>query len=675
MLTKDIGSIKGVGVGREKLFHRLGIRTAGDMLCCYPRGYEDRSKIKNISDVEDGESICVKATACSVLKNKRVRRGLSYQKVTVADSTGVIFITWFNHDWLVRNYDLSQELTYFGKISVKNGRVEMTNPVIVKDNKIEPIYSLTNGLTQNVFRAVMENCIPYIDEVPEIFPDWLREKHTLCGIDFALKNIHFPEDFEKFEYSRYRLAYEELLILQLGLRMLKQRRVQLSGTPLLNSQNTGDFIASLPFPLTSAQKRVTDEIISDLKRTKVMNRLVQGDVGSGKTIVSAIAMLVAADSGAQAAMMVPTEILAQQHFEYLSRILGERGINTTLLIGSLTAKQKREIYAKIESGDTQVVIGTHALIQGGVKFKKLCLVVTDEQHRFGVKQRAALAEKGNTPHLLVMTATPIPRTLSLILYGDLDVSIIDELPPGRKIIDTFPVGESMRERINKFMIKQIDEGRQIYVVCPLVEESEASELKAAKDYADHLQKHVFNGYTVGLIHGKLKSKEKNEIMQRFISGEINVLVSTTVIEVGVNVPNASLMVIENAERFGLSQLHQLRGRVGRGEWKSYCILFCQSAGTITKQRMDIMKETNDGFKIAEKDLELRGPGEFFGTRQHGVPELKIANLYEDMHIITKSGEAANIILQDDPALTKSENILIRRKIEEMFTETGEFELN
>ncbi|MDR0405403.1 MAG: ATP-dependent DNA helicase RecG [Clostridiales bacterium] len=682
MLSKEIGSIKGVGKQREKLFWRLGIRTAGDMLCYYPRGYEDRSRIKKIAELEEGESVCVRATACTVLKTSRPRKGLSYQKVTVTDGSGVLFLTWFNHDWMVRDFDLSAEYTYYGRAAVKNGRVEMSNPVIVRENKIEPIYPLTGGLTQNVFRSVMARCAAYAGEVPESLPGWLRERYTLCGAEYALRNIHFPGDFEKFQFARTRLAFEELLLLRLGLKLLKQRRVRLNGVPLRRAEGVAEFLKLLPYPLTNAQKRVAREIADDLaggaqsdgQSVKVMNRLVQGDVGSGKTVVAAIAMLIAADSGAQAAMMVPTGILAEQHYRALSGLFAALGVSVVLLTGSQTAKQKRDAREKLANGQARVAIGTHALIQDGVAFQNLCLVVTDEQHRFGVKQRAALAGKGDAPHLLVMTATPIPRTLSMILYGDLDVSVIDELPPGRQRIDTFSVDEGMRERVNQFMLKQIDGGRQVYIVCPLVEESEAAELKSASEYAERLRGTVFRGRTVGLVHGKMKAAEKDDVMRRFAAGETDALVSTTVIEVGVNVPNATLMVVENAERFGLSQLHQLRGRVGRGAHRSYCVLFCQGGNAVTEQRMRIMRETNDGFKIAETDLRLRGPGEFFGTRQHGLPELKIANLYLDTELIAKSGEAADQILRTDPALRGAEHSLIKTKIDTMFEEIGGIEL-
>ena len=682
MLKNDISEVKSVGIKRAKLFNKLGIFTIEDMLSFYPRDYEDRSQVKNIADVIIGESICIKAQPFSVMKNNKFRRGLSIQRVTVADSTGNVTISWFNQDWLVRSFDLSKEYIFYGKFTANNGKLEMTNPIFEPSeniskftSRIVPIYPLTARLTQKVFQVAMQNCIPFIEEFTEALPDYVREKYTMCGTHYALKNIHFPEDFEKFEYARKRLAFEELLLLQLGIRLLKQKRVELCGTPLLNDQIVENFIKTLAFPLTSAQKRVTNEIIADLKKVRPMNRLVQGDVGCGKTIVAAISMLVAVHNNTQSAMMVPTEILAEQHYKSLCEIFDKVGIKVALLTGSLTAKQKKDVCERMANGEVDIVIGTHALIQSNVTFKNLALIVTDEQHRFGVKQRAALAEKGSSPHLLVMTATPIPRTLALILYGDLDVSVIDEMPPGRKLVETFAVDEGMRERINSFIIKQLDCGRQVYIVCPLIEESETLELKSATVYAQDLHKNALCNYTVECIHGRLKPREKDEIMRRFAEGEINVLVSTTVIEVGVNVPNASLMLIENAERFGLSQLHQLRGRVGRGQWQSYCILFCQGGNSITKQRMAIMKETNDGFKISEKDLELRGPGEFFGTRQHGLPELKIANIYTDMELLTQAGETANTILENDYLLANKENIGLKRSILNMFNEVDIFEFN
>ncbi|MCK9478400.1 MAG: ATP-dependent DNA helicase RecG [Firmicutes bacterium] len=671
MLLNEISCIKGIGSKRERLFLKLGIRTVYDMLYFFPREYQDRRSVKKISDVISGECACIEAAACTKLNSRRVRRGLSYQKVTVTDDSGVVFITWFNQNFLIKSFDENAKYIYYGKIDEKNGRLEMNSPIMVKDKKIMPIYPLTEGITQNLMVKIMQSCVAYAKYATEILPNRLREKYTLCGISYALLNIHFPKDFESFEFARNRLAFEELFLLQLGLKIMKQKRASIAATPLRNTQNISSFLKALPFTLTNAQKRTADEIISDIGKPTAANRLVQGDVGSGKTIVAAIAMMVSANSGAQSAMMVPTEILANQHYKSITEYFYGTGIKIVLLTGSLSAKEKQLAYDDIKSGKADIVIGTHALIQKGVEFKNLCLTITDEQHRFGVMQRADLTQKGTTPHRLIMTATPIPRTLSFVLYGELDISVIDELPPGRKQIETYPVDESKRERVNDFLTKQLTQGRQVYIVCPLIEENEELELKAAQQYARQLQNKVFHNFSVGLIHGRLKAAEKNYIMNRFANGEINVLVSTTVIEVGLNVPNASVMVIENAERFGLSQLHQLRGRVGRGEWKSYCILFYSGSSKTARQRLSVMKETNDGFKIAEKDLEIRGPGEFFGTQQHGLLELKIAKLCSDMNLINKSAKAADEVLAADLRLCNAENSEIRKKITQMLERIGE----
>ena len=679
MKSESIKILSGIGDKTEKIFNRLGIYTVSDMLSFYPRNYEDRTTVKEIKDIKDGETALIKIRAVSVMKSRRIRRGMSIQKMTVTDLTGVVYVTWFNQDWLPRNMHYDEEYYLYGKFTVKNHKLELNSPSMERCDRAElcvlPIYPLTAGLNQNTVRKAVKSAIEKNGTVTDFLPGEVREKYTLCGMDYAIDNIHFPTDFKKLGYARTRLAFNELFLMQLGIRMLKERKTELVGTPFTNTACGYDFIKTLPYEMTGAQKRVLSEIFEDLQKTKPMNRLVQGDVGCGKTAVAATAMLCAVRNGHQAAMMAPTEILAKQHFETLTDLYKNENINVLVLTGSMTAVQNREAYAKIKSGEANVIVGTHALIQQGVEFSDLAFVVTDEQHRFGVKQRAALSGKGTTPHTLVMTAKPIPRTLALILYGDLDVSAIDEMPPGRKPVETYPVDESMRGRINKFMLKNIDEGRQIYIVCPLVEESDTMDLKSVSAYTEELQKTVFKNHTVRLIHGKLKAKEKNEIMTAFENGDIDVLVSTTVIEVGVNVPNASIMVIENAERFGLSQLHQLRGRVGRGEYQSYCILFCQTDGEIAQERMNIMKATNDGFKISEKDLELRGPGEFFGTRQHGLPELRVANIYTDTELLKISGELANKTVSDDPYLKKPENNGIRAEIIKMFGENDIFNFN
>ena len=673
MINDSISTIKSIGPAREKLFNKIGVYTVEDMLKYYPRAYEDRSKSKNICDVRDGENVLIKACAVTVVKNNRVRRGLSLQKLKVSDNTGVVEITWFNQDWIAKSFDISADYYFFGEVKVKNHRVEMTNPVYEKcddaklTNKIVPIYPLTANLTQKIVQTTVAECVKAIREIAETIPDFIREKNTLCGIDYAVENIHFPQSEERHRFARRRLAFEELFYLQLAMRFLRGKRKEWDGIKLYDNNYAYEFISQLPFKLTDDQIKVVQEISQDMQGNKPMNRLVQGDVGCGKTVVAAASIFVAVKNGYQAAMMAPTEILATQHFESLGKMFEKFGIKTILLTGSMTAKQKREAYEQISTGVVDVVVGTHAIIQKEVEFSKLALVITDEQHRFGVKQRSALAEKGEHPHMLVMTATPIPRTLALILYGDLDISSIRQLPPGRKPVDTYAVDENMRNRINNFMLKHIAEGRQVYIVCPMVEFSETMEdVKAVTEYAEQLQKNVFGNYSVGVVHGKLPSKEKDRIMSEFYKGNINVLVSTTVIEVGVNVPNANVMVIENAERFGLSQLHQLRGRVGRGEHQSYCIMFCESTGEVAKERMKIMTETNDGFVISEKDLQIRGPGEFFGTRQHGLPEFKIANIYNDTDILVEAGNAAEYVIKNGRDMDDADKKMIKDNLNKMF---------
>ena len=682
MINNSINSIKSIGPARQKSFEKIGVYTVGDILGYYPRTYEDRSKVINICDINESGSVLIKACAVTVVKNSRIRRGLSLQKLRVSDNTGVVDITWFNQDWIAKNFDISSDYYFYGEVKIKNHRLEMNNPIYEKcgneqfTKRIVPVYPLTAGLTQKLVQTTVSECLEYVSEIKETLPDFLREKYTLCGIDYAVKNIHFPESGEKLAYARRRLAFEELFYLQFAMRLLRSRRAEMNDTPVTDKNYSYEFVTSLPFELTDDQKKVIGEICADMSGTKPMNRLVQGDVGCGKTVVAAAAVYVAVKNGYQAAMMAPTEILANQHYESLCGMLEKFGLRTVVMTGSMTTKQKRETYDKIKSGEVDLVVGTHAIIQKDVEFKNLVLVVTDEQHRFGVNQRCALAEKGVHPHTLVMTATPIPRTLTLILYGDLDVSSIKQLPPGRKPVATYAVDESMRTRINNFMLKQVKEGRQVYIVCPMVEISETmEELKAVEEYARNLSNTVFRDHVVGIIHGKLHSKDKDRIMKEFYEGRINVLVSTTVIEVGVNVPNANTIVIENAERFGLSQLHQLRGRVGRGNYSSYCIMFCGSENRIAKERMDIMTKTNDGFVISEKDLQLRGPGEFFGTRQHGLPEFKVANIYEDSDILVSSGQAAEYTAKNLKSLNKEDREILENQLNKLFSVMNTERLN
>lgn len=680
VLKKPIQYVKGVGEARAKLFHKLNLFTVEDMISYFPRQYEDRSIVKAINELEDGESCAFEGTIASVVTESRPRRGLSIYKVKIHDQTGIITATWFNQQYIKNVFKIGEKYIFYGKVTRRFRLFEVQNPVYEKTGDAElkktcriiPVYQSTANLTQNILRSVIRNSLDMTaDSIEEIFPQWLRNKYRLSEINYCLLNIHFPKSDVDFKNSRYRLVFEEFLLMQLGLLNIKNSIQEgKKGLEFKPVKEMEAFIGNLPFKLTSAQEKVFKEIEADMESSKIMNRLVQGDVGSGKTIVAVLALFKAVRNGYQGTLMVPTEILAEQHFKSIKTLIGNYGIKTALLTGSKTKKEKAEILEALEKGEIDIIIGTHALIEENVSFKRLGLVVTDEQHRFGVRQRAVLSQKGENPDVLVMTATPIPRTLALILYGDLDISIIDELPPGRKPIETYSVDNSMRDRINSFIRKKVAEGRQVYIVCPLVEESEMIEAKSAAEFAERIATKDFSDLRVGLIHGKMRPKDKDEIMRGFVEGNIDILVSTTVIEVGVNVPNATVMVIENAERFGLAQLHQLRGRVGRGEYQSYCILYNEGKSNISKERMKVMQKTGDGFIISEKDLELRGPGEFFGIRQHGLPEFKIANIYKDMEILKTAQSAAVEILKTDPELQGEDCRKLKEKIVEKFKSTS-----
>lgn len=673
-LKQSVQYVKGVGPTRASLLNKLGIYTLEDLITFFPRTYEDRSKAKNISELVDKEEALIDVIVVNNMSEIRIGKNRSILKLIVRDETGTATITWFNQKYLKGKFKIGERYKFFGKVHYQYGKIEMTNPVfdIEEKNKntgkIIPLYSLTYSLSQNAIRNAIENGLKMVNgKLEETMPEYIKNEYGLEELNLAMRQIHFPDNFEEYHKARKRLVFEELLSMQLALSGLKNKYDnEDDGIQFDKNVKMSDVINHLPFRLTKAQLRVLEEIDKDMESTKPMNRLLQGDVGSGKTVVSIIAAYKAAKCGYQVAIMAPTAILAEQHMQEFTKILGPFGIKCELLLGGTKVKKRREILENLQNGTIDILIGTHALLVDDVIFKNLGLVVTDEQHRFGVRQRTSIVSKGNNPDVLVMTATPIPRTLALILYGDLDISIIDELPPNRKKIETYAVTKGMEERVNNFIRKHVNEGRQVYVVCPLVEENEEMDAQSVIELEEKYETEIFREYRVAYLHGKMKQKEKDEIMQNFKAGNIDILVSTTVIEVGVNVPNASLMIIENAERFGLAQLHQLRGRVGRGEYQSYCILKYEGKSPEIRQRMKIMSETNDGFIIAEKDLELRGSGEFFGTKQHGIPEFKIANLFEDIQILKVVQNLAISIIDKDPNLEKPENRSLNKLIEDKF---------
>ena len=673
-LNKDVKYVKTVGPNRVKLLNKLNIYTLKDLITYYPRDYEDRSKPKNLYECIDGEEVLIEAMATGRISEMHKGK-MTISKLVVKDQTGTCYITWFNQGYLRDKFVPGRMYRFFGKISIKSGRFEINSPVYDEidrsknTGKIIPIYPLTYELKQSVLRRVIENGLEEVKgQLPETIPEYILKENDLWDINRCIERIHFPIEFSDFNKARERLVFEELLSMQLALLKLKNNyEKDTNGIQFDKNVKMSDVINKLPFKLTRAQLRVLEEIDRDMESTKTMNRLLQGDVGSGKTVIAMIAAYKAVKSGYQAAIMAPTAILASQHLESFQGILDGLGVRSALLISSITKKKKTEILEKLQNGEIDVLIGTHAILEENVVFKNLGLVVTDEQHRFGVKQRSTIASKSQNPDVIAMSATPIPRTLALILYGDLDISIIDELPPNRKKIETFAVRKNMEERVNTFIRKQIDEGRQAYIVCPLVEENEEMGLKSVIELAEKYQKETFSEYSVAYLHGKMKTKEKDEIMQKFKDGEIQILIATTVIEVGVNVPNSSIMVVENAERFGLAQLHQLRGRVGRGEYQSYCILKYEGNGETVRQRMKVMCDTNDGFIISEKDLELRGSGDFFGTEQHGLPEFKIANLFQDIGTLKKVQGIALKVMEDDPLLEKEKNIKLNELVKEKFS--------
>ena len=653
-LEKGLQHVKGVGPVRLRDLQRLGLHTVRDLLYHVPRAYHDRRQLKKIAELGflEEEAFLARVKAKKTVKTSR--KGKAVALLTVSDGSGTADLVFFQSPYVLKSYSLGEKLLIYGKAELFSGRITVKNAEIERwtENKfcpVLPVYPSSEGLSQNFWRKITANVLQDKNwDFTDYLPDFIRQKYHLPGFYEALKDIHFPGSLLVKERARKRLAFDELFLFQLGILSTKQIYAQKkrSWNYLFNDTLTSELKNSLPFILTKAQQGVIREIKADLRRNYPMNRLLQGDVGSGKTITAAFALAFALESGLQAALMAPTEVLAEQHFKNLSQLFQPLGIKTVLLTGNLTKKQKEQSLELIKSGQVQLIIGTHALIQDKVMFKNLALAVIDEQHRFGVLQRAALADKGLNPDILIMTATPIPRTLSLTVYGDLEVSVLDELPPGRQEIVTKSLENAYRAKVYDFIRRKVREGRQVYFVCPLVEESEKLSLQAAIDLAAALQEEVFSDFSVGLLHGRMKAKEKEAVMQLFKAGKLQILVSTTVIEVGIDVPNATIMVIENSERFGLSQLHQLRGRVGRGKEQSYCFLLHEK----DSQRLKVMTETSDGFKIAEKDLQLRGPGEFLGVKQHGFWQFRIANLALDEKILQAARNEALALLAEAPLL-------------------------
>lgn len=644
-MKEELLSIKGIGPGREKQLHKLGITSVSHLLTYFPRSYEDRRNIYTIKELDNGMTGGVVGTVISV-QEKRPRPRLSILEITIADNSGAMKIVLFNQGYKKNFYKKGQRLYAYGKADIQYGMMQMNTPQIenlgpdaLPDTGIVPIYSLVDGVSQFVVRSSVRNWFATNGVLPEVLPPELINQDGWMSRYDAFKAMHFPDSSNRYEEARYQLAYEELFIMQAGLALLRNKEQVHAGPKM---EPDGKLMKSLeealPFALTGDQRRALEEISRDMQDERPMQRLLQGDVGAGKTVVAALSLVKAIENGYQSAIMAPTEILASQHYEGIKEMCKHLPIHIELLTGATTKKEKERIYEELASGDIHMIIGTHSLIQDKVDFHNLGLVVIDEQHRFGVEQRAALQRKGKYPHVLIMTATPIPRTMTLSVYGDLAVSLIKEMPPGRKPVKTYVVDSSYKERLRAFFQKEMEAGHQIYVVCPLVEESEKLDLQAAEEVYIELKEYFYKTFEVGLVHGRMNSQEKEEVMERFNNGDIHLLVSTTVIEVGVNVPNATIMCVEGAERFGLSQLHQLRGRVGRGDAQAYCVLISDSKNDISQERLKLMEATHDGFELAEQDLLLRGSGQLFGLAQSGLPDLRVANIIKDIEILVNARE-------------------------------------
>ena len=679
-LADRLDTLPGIGPARARGLEKLGLVTVEDLLRCYPRSYEDRRKFSTVAAAPVDIPVCLELLVAEPPRLSRIRKGLELVKARLVDDTGSLTATFFNQTYMKDALRPGETYIVYGKVEGPPGRRQMTNPVCERSDRVRftgcvlPVYALTHGISNNLLAGLARRCVDECaGQLEEVLPGPLRQEHALAAAEFACRNIHFPRDEEALELARRRLIFEELFYLTCGMALLRTRRDEAAGVPFAIPP-VEEFLALLPFPLTGAQRRVMDEIAADVSAGPPMNRLVQGDVGSGKTMVAAYGAWLAAKNGRQCALMAPTELLAEQHFRSLAPLLEQASLRVGLLTGAVKGRARKELLAALAAGELDLLIGTHALLSEGVDYADLGLVITDEQHRFGVAQRAALSAKARRPpHVLVLSATPIPRTLSLVIYGDLDVSVIDELPPGRTPVQTFVVGEDKRQRMYGFVRKLVGEGRQAYIVCPAVEEGEdeGAGLKAAASYARSLQTEVFPDLRVGLVHGKMKPREKDAVMTAFAGGELDVLVSTTVIEVGVDVPNAALMVVENADRFGLSQLHQLRGRVGRGRHQSYCVLVTSTRNPDSRARLKVLTKTTDGFQIAEEDLKLRGPGDFFGQRQHGLPQLRIADLAGDMRALKEAQLAARELLERDPGLKRPEHAPLLKQVHRLFEQHGD----
>lgn len=663
----DIRYLKGVGEKTARLYNKLGIFTVDDLIRHYPRKYLDYGNTVSVKDAPPDTPVFIKATMITPVKESMIRKGLTLYKCNFSDGETVIRVTIFNNKYLAKALRTFDDYILYGKVEKTFTSASMSSPQIERADKAEvhPVYPTTEKLSVKAISNSVRNALALVGKIPETLSDDILKKYDLVSLDFATRQIHFPTDEKNIEPARHRLIFDELLTLQLGLLKLKEKDVK-GNSCKIKKDFTNEFYSLLPFTPTGAQQRAVADCIEDMQSDRMMNRLIQGDVGSGKTAVAGAVIYTVIKNGAQAALMAPTEILATQHFESFKKLFASTDVRVALLTGSVKAGEKKEIKRALCNGEIDLIVGTHALIQNDVEFENLGLVCTDEQHRFGVQQRANLAMKGDNPHLMVMSATPIPRTLGLIIYGDLDISLLDELPPGRQEIRTDVVTSAYHKRIYKFIRDAVDRGEQAYIVCSLVDEGE-SDLISAKEYADNLAKNEFVGYSVGLLHGKMKPAEKDRVMQSFAEGETQILVSTTVVEVGVDVPNATVMLIENADRFGLSQLHQLRGRVGRGKNKSYCILVSDNKSDSSRERLQVMKHTSNGFDIADYDLKSRGPGDFFGKRQHGLPDLKIADMLEDTETLRQCRECALKMLESDPRLDGYPEL--RERINNMFRKT------